>query len=419
MGILDEIAFMKDDTLYDGVFPVCQENQACMIGLTTPGSADQIVSKIIHARDDDGLPIFHVVRIGSSCDECRELMIECVHKENAAAEGTSRKKRARYTFLYTGEALKAKFQTEFFGVETSSRNRIVSLAYLNRLKRMPVEPVPQNVDMLFMAIDPALGGDNEWACIGSYFDRKSGRWIICLVDSFRLPNSGQPIKDAVRNSIVGLVNLHKTFKACPIVICVESAPRNIPVDVLRYAEEIQRESNLNITVMKELRDGSPGVLKTPGNTKDMAFMLRKYFYHDAVRFSAVFNTTVNGATKESAAEALFEHIGRLAVIRDPKNPDNARISGKHGSTENDDLGVAAMMSVYWHIYFWESNKDLYQRAKESSLGWRRPDEIFKIREYDPENDPEALQARLRLFSKIDPEVVKRNKLDVSWKRAVL
>lgn len=419
MAVLDEIGFMKDQTLYEGVFPVCQENQTCLIGLTTPGDSDQIVSKIIHARDDNGLPVFHVVRIGSSCDECRELMIECVHKENAAAEGTSRKKRQRYAFLYNTEALKARFQTEFFGVENTARNRIVSMAYLNRLKRLPLEPVPQNVDLLFLTIDPALGGDNEWACIGSYFDRASGRWIVCTVDNFRLPNSGHPVKEAVRNSIVGLVDLHPTFRSAPIVICVESAPRNIPVDVASYAQEIERETNLNITVMRELRDGSPGVTKDFRNTRDMAFMLRKYFYHDAVRLSAVFNTSVAGGTKERALESFIDHVGRLSIIRDPKNPDKAKISGKHSATENDDLGVAAMMAVYWHIYFWESNKDLYKRAKQASTTWRRPDDIFKIRPYDPDADPEALQARTRLLSKLDPKLIQRNKLDVSWRRAVI
>ena len=410
---------MKDRTLYEGVFPVCQENNTCLIGLTTPGDSDQIVSKIIHARDDNDMPIFHVVRIGEACAECRELMIECVHTESAAAEGTSKKKRARYQFLYDTPALKARFQTEFFGAEHSASNRIVQAAYLNRLKRLPLEPVPSNIDLLFLTIDPALGGENEWAALGSYFDRKSGRWIICSVDSFRLKNSGHPIKEAVRASVMGLRNLHPVFRGVPIVVCVESAPRNIPVDVDTYVQEIERESNLNITVMRELRDGSPGVVKDSLKTRDMAFMLRKYFYHDAVRISEVFGTSAPNQSKAQALETFVEHVGRLAVVRDPKNPEKARITGKHGRGENDDLGVAAMMAVYWHIYFWESNKDLYRRAKDASLSWRRPNDIFRIRPYDPYADPEAINERARVFSRIDPALVKKRKLEIVRDHAVI
>jgi hypothetical protein len=365
--LCDEIFFMNEETILQGILPVAQQQRTCLIGTTTPAGTDHIVSAMISARDKYGNPVIRTVRIGAPCEECRRMQVLCTHAENTVAEGTSRKKRDRYKALYAER--KHIMMREYQGEIGDASRKIFQASWIHRLTLHRPVPVPENVDMLFLTSDPAQGGDCEWSTVGAYYDRISGCMVICLLDSFTLkPATPHNMRLKLEGSVSALRCAHPAFRSAPIVYCVESAPKMFAEAVAEYADEIARTQNANIVCMNESSDGRPGVPKTAQNTMIMSEVSQRFMENNAIRFSASCTTSVEGSSVADERKKLLGQLQRYARKIDEKT-GKVRIDGKDGGA-NDDYAVAFVMQGYWYKWFWDSTNERYASVKQYSSKFR-------------------------------------------------
>jgi hypothetical protein len=392
---------MKEETILEAILPVAQQNDTCLLGTTTPSGTDHIVSTMISAKDKKGNPVIATVRIGKPCEECRQLKILCTHAENTVAEGTSRKKRARYAALYEGrEHIKMR---EYQGEIGDVSRPIFQPRWIHLLKERPLLDLPPVIDMLFLTCDPAQGGACEWATIGAYYDRSIGSMVICLLDAIRLDKASPSyIHDQMLASVKTLRAAHPKFQDVPIVYCVESAPKMFAEMIDQYAEEISSNEPVNVTCMREGPNGDTGVPKDNVNTRMMADMSAVFMENEAVYFSKYCVTSIENSDVEKEKFKLCSQLERIARKVDEKT-GKIRIDGKDGGA-NDDYSVAFMMQPYWYQWFWKSTKPHYESVKKYSSGWRLPvtTEGFQVKEYDPSIYPEKERALKRQKISQDP-----------------
>lgn len=379
---------MDEETILQGILPVAQQENTCLIGTTTPAGSDHIVSTMISARDEHGNPVIRTVRIGAPCEECRRMQRLCTHSENTVAEGTSRKKRAKYQALYGDR--KHIAMREYQGEIGDASRKVFQASWVHRLKLTKPVPVPEHIDMLFLTSDPAQGGDCEWSTIGAYYDRNIGSMVICLLDSFCLkPATPQNMKTKLRGSIDAIRSAHPTFRAAPIVYCVESAPKMFAEAIAEYADEIARAERINIVCMNENSDGRPGVPKTNVNTALMVEVSQRFLENNAVRFSEKCVTSCSSVPEER--KKLLGQLERMSRKVDEKTR-KVRIDGKDGGA-NDDYAVAFMMQPFWHRWFWDSANQAYENVKHYSLRFRGASaysgrDKFRVRAYETTFDEE-------------------------------
>ena len=352
--------------------PVAQQLQTCLIGTTTPAGSDNIVSHMITQCDGDGNPIIHSVRIGKPCAECAAAKKLCIHEESATADGTSRKKRDRFQYLYTGGREHIAMR-EYQGEIGDENRQLYEPDDLNSWKERSLIEVDGKVDLLFMTCDPAIGGKCEFSVVVSYFDVVRGAMVIVNLSS-QVMSTGRDseLRCMFKEIILKTRGSHREFELAPFVIACEAAPSNFGPMIAEYMEELSQEiPSLSVTVMHEVDRGHRyGVGKTNSNTLDMSEMSSRFVSTGAVYFSKYCSTASPGSAVEDQKAKFFTHISRMKrrVIRRPSGDPLIRIDGKEGGA-NDDYGVAFMMQPYWLRVFWRQTEK-YQKAKSYSAVWR-------------------------------------------------
>lgn len=384
----DELAFMNVECILQSILPVAQQNNTVLLGTTTPLGSDNILSHMITTKDENGDPIIESIRIGKPCEECRKKKVLCVHMDNATAEGLSRKKRAKFALLYGEDS--HKLMREYQGEISDSSTPIFQAKWLKALASRSTVPVRGPVRMIMMTIDPAVGGSDEFSVVCCYYDFMSGLQVIVLLDSYPLkPASPKVIKRSLFRCIIHLRSLNHHFKEIPIVVAVESAPKNFAEAIAEYIDDMQRKGiSKNIFPMRETEKGTrPGVPKTNQNTQDMMMDAQMDLEMGKVVFSSVLSTTTAGTTPEKMKIKLIEQLSnfkkRVSEVTNEFAMPSVRIDGKSGGRK-DDLGLAYIMNRYWYEYFRNSTNPFYEEAKrqyavhESTAADNMPDFIEDI-----------------------------------------
>jgi hypothetical protein len=361
---IDEVFFMNANTLFTVIFPVLQQTNTCLICTTTPGKPDHALAKVINTVDDEGDYIFNTVRIGKPCEACDKARIMCTHVTNAQPEGTSRSKRERYMKFYEN-GLEAVAMQEFQGVMMNKNSRIFEQAWIDALRQRKRKKLKDNVQFLMMTIDPAHGGDNEWATIVSYFDPGSGKMVIVFMDSSQTEANYASIKLRMEVMLETVRGICPRFRTIPIVIACESAPKLFAGVMAETLKDISASISSNICVMAETTDRQPGVPINDGNKRTMALMSARLMQYNAVSFSEKF-TTIDLVISENDMINKFLNTLPFMMRKVEMRPDGTvktRITGKGSGCPNDDISQAFMMQPYWVDAFLTSNRPEYELFK--------------------------------------------------------
>lgn len=357
-----------------------------MIILTTPLGQDNETTRLFNTRDDNGKPIIRAVRIGRSCDSCREARTLCTHIENATGEGLSKRKRKAFMKFYEAQAHVA--MREYTGETDDDSVEIYKRAWIERLlHRMPFE-TPALVDMLFVSIDPAQGGSCEWGFCACYYDVLTNTQVIVQLDGQILDDVTPNIMlEWLRESINSLRRRSSSFAAIPIVIACEGAPSVITRQLQYYITSLIHERSIfNVHIMRELPNDTPGVPKTATNTRHMVEFSAHLLENDQVAFADVFGSSIAGVAVEIARREKTKFLQQLVNVKIRLVPSQrqdgtlkARIDGKGGG-KNDDVAVAWIMNYYWYLQFMQSMRPEYMHIKNQSLT-KHPGHVTMISKY--------------------------------------
>jgi hypothetical protein len=373
VNVLDEGLYVDTNIIKTIVLPVAQQSNSIIIALSTPQGPDAPSTRLFNTRRKGSTKtIFLIVRIGKPCDECRIKRTLCLHKENATADGLSKKKRELFMPFFEDDP--ETFMREFQSETCDDARSMFSNEDLLNLFTMPLEPVPNLIDLIIVGIDPAGGGKCEWGLCASYFDVLKQIEVIIQLDAQRIQNATPSVvMHWLQVSIESIRRRHRSFLNVPIVIACESAPARIGEEL---AEDIQMLNNAgkipNTYLMYELGTTErPGVPKTEQTTQDMCRYANLLLKNKQIRFSKVFGTSVLGKTGDDAKKDFFlQHVNFKKRIDHYRKDGTAHfvINGKVGS--NDDLAVAALMTIYWYFVLMGSTKPMYEEIRERSDNWR-------------------------------------------------
>ncbi len=365
MIIVDEGNFIKPDVYLQSIFPVVQGKNIVLIILTTPLGQDNETTRLFNTKDDDGKPIIRAVRIGRSCDACREARTLCTHVENATGEGLSKRKRKAFMNFYADQMHVA--MREYTGETSDDSVEIYKKEWIQRLLRRKPFETPALIDMLFVSIDPAQGGSCEWGFCACYYDVLTNMQVIVQLDGPQIDDvTPNLLMEWLRESINHLRRRSPSFATIPIVIACEGAPIVISRQLQFYVTMlIQERSIFNVHIMREMPGDAPGVPKTAVNTRHMVEFSAHLLENDQVAFSDVFGSAISGIARDMALREKTKFLQQLVNVKIRMTPSQrqdglpkARIDGKGGGM-NDDVAVSWIMNYYWYLQFMKSSRTSY------------------------------------------------------------
>lgn len=373
MIIVDEGNFIKPDVYLQSIFPVVQGKNIVLIILTTPLGQDNETTRLFNTRDDDGKPIIRAVRIGRSCESCRQARTLCTHVENATGEGLSKRKRKAFMHFYADQMHVA--MREYTGETADDSIEIYKREWIDRLlHRVPFE-TPALIDMLFVSIDPAQGGPCEWGFCACYYDVLTNMQVIVQIDGQHVDEvTPNVIMMWLRNALQCLRRRSPSFTHIPIVIACEGLP-NIVSHQLQYFITllIMERSVYNVYMMREMPGDAPGVPKNAANTQHMAAHSAQLLENDQVAFADVFGSAIAGVAEEVARQEKTKFLQQLVNVKRRLVPSQrqdgtpkVRLDGKAGG-KNDDVAIAWIMNYYWYLQFMESTRIEYMQIKSQSF----------------------------------------------------
>jgi len=371
--IVDEGSFIKPEVYLHSIIPVAQGSGIVLIILTTPLGHDNETTRLFNTKDKTGKPVIRAVRIGKSCDACREAKVLCNHVENATAEGLSKRKREAFMNFY--EEQKHVAMREFTGETSDDSIEIYKKEWVHRLLARKPFKTPALIDFILVTIDPAQEGACEWGFCACYYDVVTNTQVIIQLDGQHVDDvSPNIIMMWLRDSINHIRRRSLSFATIPIVIACEAAPSTLSRMIQYYVELLTQERSVyNVHVMRESPGDSPGVPKTATNTRHMVEFSAHLLENDQVAFSDVFGSSLAGAAAEMALKEKTKFLQQLVNVKIRRmrstrqdGMPKLRIDGKGGGM-NDDVALAWIMNYYWYLQFMNSSKTDYANIRQQFL----------------------------------------------------
>ena len=275
---------------------------------------------------------------------------KCAHRLHLVPPWKSMLRFARMKALIPSAHSK-DFATEVYGVLGSNVHFYIPKKVLDRARELPRQfrtPRIEPTDPVYVSIDPASHDKSDMGISAMII--ASGHKIFLGASTIGMEKCMVQECQLVVSAFLQGIRDHPFVKATmpilPIVECNnnEIIARSIlecfkpPIHMVFTKDRFQ-------TVITE----GVGVWIT--QTIKMAMIQTTYqaLLDDAIRFSGQFVVTGRGAFNPKApavsyAEQIETLLTQLGQFKD--QPDG-RISGKSASGDNDDLGISAMMCIYW------------------------------------------------------------------------
>lgn len=168
LQIVDEAAFVAAKMFLECVLPVGLNTQVTTLLATTPGPEESWFMQAIRlVRDDTGEPIIPIKRAYEPCDYHAKTKTPwvCMCRLNNRASWKNPQREQQWAPLW-GEH-QDTFQAENKGVSVATGNRGFNPETVHRLRERPGYVIGAPVNFIFITIDPAEGGKDEFAIVAS------------------------------------------------------------------------------------------------------------------------------------------------------------------------------------------------------------------------------------------------------------
>lgn len=176
--ICDEIAFIPEQFIKDVVLPVFSIDHTSLIGISTILDDENLMSKFIEMKDNNGEDLFNTLRVFSSCAMCREkdMAASCTHKTNVAPWQSLRK---HVTLKNIYQEDEKTFLQEIGGIAFNINESCFKQKFVKDfMKKQPLTPRNEdNINYVFIAVDPSGCGTSSDVSIVSMV-RYYGSMII-------------------------------------------------------------------------------------------------------------------------------------------------------------------------------------------------------------------------------------------------
>jgi uncharacterized protein YaiL (DUF2058 family) len=352
--ILEELAAIDPDVLYEVVLPLHQLDRCAFIGISTITTENNFFSKYLKMKDNNDEPLFTVKYVYLACEQCRRLNIahKCNHNNILLPQWSSARKARVVKALMKGrEDMLAR---EIGGVANSLYGKAFLKKRIDELRDAPRYEIDSRTDYpcYFIAVDPNAGGKNSHFAICTVLSHH-GRYAIIGMESY-------PTKSAKDNHriIIDHVNLLDESGLFDNSLKVFILEANLGFES-EHISHVLADNVSNYIVM----DGNPKSdrvgFTTTNEMKRLAVEnLRTKLAEGSIAIASEKYMTCISQSYTTIVEMLLTQLSEFSeVIKEPKNPEfhqNPKkiYSGKHVGC--DDLVMTLLFQTMWIPYFFNS-----------------------------------------------------------------
>jgi hypothetical protein len=276
---------------------------------------------------------------------------------------------------------------EFFAMVSDNRNRAYAPLLLTSLARRHASPAEAGeggdpFSYVVLTADPADGGRSELAltAFGYRHNGSAGKQAIVLLLAAQ---SGliQAIEESEFLDVVILaLRAHPGCSQCPIIFIPEG---NLASLADRLGAHVAK-SDGSVCVMRErstkdstggvFHDGrSYGVIKTKEVTDGYQRRTERALTYEQISFSPFMvgipsaqEVGARASRRPGSAEARdYMQEKLIGQLKHVHWDEKGKLTGKHGSSGEDDLAITFQMAEIWTVIFWDSTYAGYAPFKRA------------------------------------------------------
>jgi hypothetical protein len=188
--ILEEAAFVDVRLWQTVIVPLLGVDNTALLAISTPNDEDNYYSELLYKTDDQGNLLFKVVKIGLSCDECKDKgeAAKCKHKLGELPSWKSKH----------GQALQAKllppdiYTRESMALVSSSKNYAFNKIDIDAMFANNNYSFKNSVGVIFVSIDPNGGSQTKSSMsIISTTRNTKGEIMVCFFFNIFVGSEGE------------------------------------------------------------------------------------------------------------------------------------------------------------------------------------------------------------------------------------
>ena len=350
--ILEEMAQIPPEVLYEVVVPLHQIDITSVIGISTITDENNFMTRYLKQKDSHGEPVFAVEQIWLACKPCRDkgTAHKCNHNSHLLPSWSSaRKKKIINNIMKGQEELLAR---EIGGIASSLHQKAFPAKFVNKFKEMPMYYLPYDMTYanVFHAIDPnGAGKSSDYAIVSMV--RTDGQYVIVGLESF-------PSKTALENDALVVQHVNKIrddprFEASRSVFIIES---NLSLESERISYMLS-ENISNFIIMNERDDGTHTGFRTTNAMKSMAVeTLRERILDNSLRLVDEDTLVSVSKTYETVVATLIDQMQEFSeILKESQTEKPKRFYSGKGAGK-DDLIMALLLMVHWSGFWYKAPK---------------------------------------------------------------
>lgn len=357
--IMEEMAQIDEDVMFEVVMPLLQLEVTTLIGISTITGEDNIMTRFMEMKDNNGDPLFETKRMYLMCEPCREAGVgsTCTHLLNLLPPWSSGRKRRIVSCLMKDHQAMLEREIGGFASETLKAfdSKLVK-ALRTKPKWHPVGYEHQKC--VFISIDPSGCGDSDFAVASFIF--LQGKFVLVGAEAY-------PIGSAAESEELLLKHIRELER-----ISYFTNARKLFIIENNYGNEAERletflTANIrNFHVLRE-KPTKAGFATSHNNKSSAVDRFRDQLGGDAFFIS---NSSAFACITRDYNSTIDFLVHQLSCFSE-NVVDNSRKMGTHpkrfytGKTvgSKDDLVMALLLAFLWIPVF--NGSDYYAHIRNS------------------------------------------------------
>ena len=350
--ILEEMAQIDPDVLYEVVVPLHQLDITSVIGISTITTEDNFMTKYLEQKDAHGEPLFSVQHVHLVCKACRDkgIAAKCTHNSfMLPAWSSARKRKVINSIMAEHEDI---LNREIGGIANSLHKKAFPKKMLDLFYNLQRQSLSyhDSYDHFFVGIDPnGAGANSDFAIISIV--RFNGMNIILGMEAFETQKASD--NHALIVSHIEKIRSDERFSNSKAIIIVEN---NMGLEASHIANMLEVNIS-NYLLMDEKDNSTHRGFRTTNQMKTMAVEnIRERILENSLRIVSDNIFVCLSSSKTKVLEKFWRQIHDFAEVvkeyetKKPKKFYSGKKSGK------DDLVLALMLTVHWSGFYYKSPK---------------------------------------------------------------
>lgn len=241
--VCDEMAFMSEDLLLEGIFPQVERSKTVLLSISSPSPTTlyRLMKELqcpIPGQPGKTRSVFSVLDVQMACPRCIQSGSpqDCTHRETLRPKWKDRSRSQLMQRIYQSANRNDTFSAESLGIPTMARFQCFSPTLLNPLfhqfDRPSISDISKDTKLVVISSDISGGSHSAttfvaWAMHSRQFDDHKGMqksWIFTLVGVHSTTAVGSQIDESMRAYIRKLKSKFKSaltrFLFAPEGVCM-------------------------------------------------------------------------------------------------------------------------------------------------------------------------------------------------------